>query len=148
MKKTILLAIVATNIFANSFTVAIQEYNKGHYKKAIELYKQAADENNYKAESNLAYMYQMGIGTKVNYQKAMNYYRRAYRDGSQYASYNIGIMYYVGQGVQKNYKQAAHWWRISALHGNEHAVQILSILCAKHPNLCHFKGKTSYDTTY
>jgi len=144
--KTITIAtifIISSSLFANSYTAGLQEYRQKHYKKAIELYTQAMYAKNYKAELNLAYMYNQGIGITVNYTKAFNLYKKAYQDGSKLASYDIAAMYYLGQGVSKNYQKAIKWWDISALQGNQRAAYVLSIMCAKHPLMCHFKRNTN-----
>ena len=48
-----------------------------NYKKAIEWYKNAAEQGHANAQCNLGVMYYNGRGVDVNYKKAIEWYEKA-----------------------------------------------------------------------
>lgn len=83
------------------------------YKEAIELYTQAALQNNQFGQYNLGYMYENGLGTSVNYEEAEFWYRKAADQGHALAYCALGFMQHrglIGRAsiylANKNYTQA------------------------------------------
>lgn len=92
-------------------------YNAKKYKKALELYLQAADLGNPEAQGDIGYMYEKGVGVDTDYAMALKWYLKAAEQGNSVGLFNVGSLYYFGRGVQKDYSEAAKWWLKAAEQG-------------------------------
>lgn len=92
-------------------------YNAKKYKKALELYLQAADLGNPEAQGDIGYMYEKGVGVNTDYAMALKWYLKAAEQGNSVGLFNVGSLYYFGRGVQKDYSEAAKWWLKAAEQG-------------------------------
>ena len=92
-------------------------YNAKKYKKALELYIQAADLGNPEAQGDIGYMYEKGVGVNTDYAMALKWYLKAAEQGNSVGLFNVGSLYYFGRGVQKDYSEAAKWWLKAAEQG-------------------------------
>lgn len=86
--------------------------------RAIEYYRKAAALNNARAQNNLGWAYERGMGVKKNYKEAVRLFRLAAANGNALAWQNLGAMYVDGLGVAKNGKEAVRLFRESARLGN------------------------------
>ena len=91
------------------------------YKKALELYLQAAEQGHDGAQTQVGYIYGKGIGVNEDKSKAFSWYKKAATQGNQYSQYNLGLYYENGLGVEKDLGTAAYWYEKSALQGNKSA---------------------------
>ncbi|HFC04167.1 MAG TPA: sel1 repeat family protein, partial [Rhizobiales bacterium] len=57
--------------------------------KAFELFQKAADNGNAWAMNNLAGLYEMGWGTRIDKEKAITLYKRASQKGNEQAGKNL-----------------------------------------------------------
>lgn len=66
----------------------------GNKKKALDLYLQSAEKDNYKAQNNVGQFFEHGIGTEIDLEKAREYYRlSAQSDKSKgYPEENLGLL--------------------------------------------------------
>ena len=83
------------------------------YQEAIELYTQAALQNNQFGQYNLGYMYENGLGTNVNYEAAEFWYRKAMEQNHALSYCALGFMQHRGLTgrasiylANRNYTQA------------------------------------------
>ena len=88
---------------------ALDAYNKGDYKSAVNEWSSLADQGNATAQFNLALMYEDGKGVLKDYKQAVKWYRRAADQGHAIAQNNLGWMYAYGNGVLKSMTQAKYW---------------------------------------
>ena len=93
-------------------------YDNQNYDKAIDYYKEAAEQGNAEAQNSLGIMYYNGEGVEKNYTEAVKWYRKAAEQGNADAHINLGNRYYYGEGVEKNYSEAVKWYRKAAEQGN------------------------------
>ena len=100
------------------------------YKKAIELYLQAAERGHVDAQFRLGYYYAME-SVPVDYKQAMQWYLKAAERGNRSAMCNIGIMYERGQGVSVDKSQALAWYNKAAEAGLEIAKENAEKLVAQ-----------------
>ena len=70
-----------------------------------------------KAQTNLGFMQQQGLGVPQDYKAAMNWYKRAVETGLALAQYNLGVMYAYGQGVTQDYRASVKWLKLAAEQG-------------------------------
>ncbi|MBR5092745.1 MAG: SEL1-like repeat protein [Bacteroidales bacterium] len=102
-------------------------FGEKNYTKALDLYRQAADKGNAKAQYIIGDMYFFGNGETPDYVQAFNWYSKAANQGDADAQFNLGVMYNDGLGVTKDYTQAVYWYSKSANQGNASAQFCLGI---------------------
>ena len=89
-------------------------YQQKQYKKALALYKQAAEHGDAKAQTKLGICYCNGWGVSKDYLQAVSWFRQAAEQGEANAQANLGVCYYNGWGVGQNYSQAVYWYKKAA----------------------------------
>ena len=88
------------------------------YTKAIEWFRQAAEQGYAAAQSAIGICHYYGRGVTQDYAQAANWYRKAAEQGYARAQNNLGVCYHNGQGVTQDYTQAANWYRKAAEQGH------------------------------
>ena len=81
-------------------------------------YRRAADQGDARAQHNLGYMYEYGLGIPQDYVEAVRWYRKAAEQGLADAQFNLGTMYDNGRGLPQDYSEAARWYRKAAEQGD------------------------------
>lgn len=81
--------------------------------KSFLLFKEAANEGNTEAQTNLAWMYYAGIGVKEDKQLAISWYTKSANQGSNLSKYNLAYIYLF----DKNYLEALHWFEEASKQG-------------------------------
>ena len=94
--------------------------------------RKAADQDNWRAETDLGWMYQYGQGVTQNYAESLILFRKAadvkftyslngkavtVQVGDARAQTNLGLMYEFGIGVAKDDREATVWFRKAADQG-------------------------------
>jgi len=79
--------------------------------------RKVAEQGDAKAQGELGYRYQIGLGFMRDTIEAVKWYRKAAEQGFAPAQGNLGVMYYQGQGVGKNSMEAGKWFRKAADQG-------------------------------
>lgn len=108
------------------------DWGRSDRKKALKLYKEAAEQGYHDAYCKLGIVYQEGRIISRDIQKAMEYYHTAGKMGNLVAYYNIAALYYHGKYVQKNYVKAVKYYTMAADRGYSRAQNDLG--------LCHYYG--------
>ena len=80
-----------------------------NYQEARTWYERAAAQGHAQATNNLAYLYDLGVGTKQDRQRGFDLYRRAADLGSAEAMWNLANMYGAGQLGEKDFYMACVW---------------------------------------
>ena len=91
----------------------------------------AAEEDDARAQSELAYYYAKGIGTEQDDSEAFNWYFNAAENDDVHAQFNLGIMYAKGRGVKQNFQEAFHWYQKAAEQNDALAQATLGMMCSK-----------------
>ena len=102
--------------------------NNQDYKSALPIYTKLAHQGNATAQDQLARMYLMGLGVKINLSKAVYWFEKAANQGFDNSQYELGLMYATGKGVTQNYQNAIFYWQQAATQGNENAKKALQVL--------------------
>ena len=121
---------VASNI-TEQYTNGLTLYNQGHYKEAMESFRNLAAREYVDAQYYVGVMYSKGQGVDQNFQEAVNWYNRAAANGHSEAQNNLGFMYTIGQGVGKDYNKAVKWYTKAAEQGNLQAQYSLGTMYSK-----------------
>ena len=88
-------------------------------KAPLELCKDAynGDEN---AQSNLAYIFEIGQGVDVNISEAVYWYEKAAQKGDVVSQTNLGALYLSGhKDLKKDYLKAIQYLVLAAEQGND-----------------------------
>ena len=99
-------------------------------KKAVELYRQAADRGNPTAMESLGCMYEEGRGVPQDPVKAVELYRQAADAGNHMGEYRLGRCYEQGTGVRKDRHRAMELYRQASAGGCKEAGEALKRLRA------------------
>ena len=110
------------------FTKANEYYDKKDYKKAIDLYLEAATKGYAPAQGQLGFLYYNGLGVTKDYTKAVEWYSKAAEQGDANAQDSLGFMYYNGLGVTKDYTKAYEWFSKAAEQGHANGQNNLGIM--------------------
>ena len=111
------LAFFSFGTLADNLEEGFAATQKGDYKKATPLLKEAATQGNAMAQVLLGLMYKNGKGLKQNTKEAVNSFRIAAKQGDADGQYNLGVMYDRGLGVKQDYKEAAKCYQLAAEQG-------------------------------
>ncbi len=127
MKKKYLFGLILAffamgSMMAQTYTLksAQRDYSRGNeyyaqkdYVIAAALYKKAADYGYDRAQNNLGWCYQHGLGVEKDYTKAAQWYRKSATQGYAKAQNNLGYCYEHGYGVKQDYGMASEWYKMA-----------------------------------
>jgi len=85
---------------------AYDNYQKGVYAKAYEIFKSLSDNGDEQAAYGLGVCYYNGRGTTKNLEEALKCFEKSYNRGNKSAAFIIGKCYFYGQGVEKDFYKA------------------------------------------
>ncbi|WP_375752857.1 tetratricopeptide repeat protein [Vibrio sp. HN007] len=91
------------------FALATLHAEFDEYEKSFELFKELADSDVTEAQTNLANMYLLGLGTEKDVNTAIYYLTKAAEKGDRLARYRLGEIYYRGDDVVSNYLLARQY---------------------------------------
>jgi len=99
----------------------------------------SADQDNYTAKNDLAYMLYNGLGGDKDYVKAFELYQQISKHGDVLAQANLGTMYATGTGTAIDKARAYAWYTFAANQGNalaaENRNELLLVLSWEELNL-------------
>ncbi|EGB09495.1 hypothetical protein AURANDRAFT_23917 [Aureococcus anophagefferens] len=91
-------------------------------KKAMKLYRAAADRGSAVAQTNLAIL----LCHEKKFEEAFRYFALAADRGYTPGEINLGICYRNGQGTEVDLGKARYWFERGAAKGHEKAIEILA----------------------
>src|SRR6266542_3921162 len=94
--------------FYNMSKTGAKDSNKGTNKdlyKAFYWHRNAAENGDIEAQSNLAKLYEEGKGTEKDLKKAFYWYQKAAKNNVKEAQYILALSYYDGEGTEKNFEK-------------------------------------------
>ena len=117
VKKIIISTILSSYLFAGSYDNGIESYKKSEYKKALESFKIASNNNDNRAMLAIGIIYANGDGVRWDPVKSFDWFKKAANAGNKYAYIKLGNLF----ASQKNYEKAFQWFLKSANAGNDKA---------------------------
>ena len=81
-------------------------YRAGNFEKAVEVYRQSAEEGNAEAQFDIGYAYYTGEGIGRDYTSAAMWFKRSAKQQFAKAMYNLAYCYMNGRGVPRDYDKA------------------------------------------
>jgi len=97
-------------------------------QRALELFRQSAEQGNAIAQNQLGLMYGRGQGVTRDDAEATNWYRKAADQGYAFAQRNLGLYYRTGRGVAQDFRVALKLYRQAAEQGNALAQNDLGLM--------------------
>ena len=86
--------------------VAMKAIERGHYATAERALRKAAVKGDVRAQNNLGYLYENGLGIPQDFTQALQWYKRAADGGLADAQYNLATLYHHGRGVARDHTTA------------------------------------------
>jgi TPR repeat protein len=96
---------------------AVAASRQHDFAKARELFAEAAQAGDARAQFNLGRMWLEGEGGRRDYAQALTWSEKAARQGIPGAQYDMGRIYDQGLGVRRNAQRAAAWYQKAAASG-------------------------------
>src|SRR5260370_499415 len=96
--------------------------------EGVKWYRKAAEQNDAKAELNLANAYANGQGVAKDDAEAVKWYRKAAEQDFAQAQISLALSYALGQGVAKDYVESYKWTLLAASQGDKDAKETMTIL--------------------
>lgn len=131
MKRLALVAVLFIGLALSAradFNAGVAAYNRGDYAAASAEFMALAEQGQAKAQFNLGFMYEKGLGAPADDGEAMKWYRKAAEQGHAGAQNNLGVMYETGKGVPQDYVEAYFWYSLATAQDNDLAVPNLDNL--------------------
>lgn len=94
-----------------------------NYSRAIELYTEAAESGNSRAQLELGFLYYVGQGVDQDFSKAHDWFYKAALENYNMAQYNLAIMWYTGNNKfnRSSLVEAYAWASIADLNNYQGA---------------------------
>lgn len=115
----------------NNMGSARQEYNRGDFQRARQIWKNHADKGNPEAQAWLGSLYANGDGVDVDDVNALSWYEKAAEQGYPMAQANVGAMYYMGRGTEISIDKAVYWLSAAADNNDVNGLFNLAVLYTK-----------------
>lgn len=87
-----------------------------------------SEEGHYRAQYNLARIYQYGRGLPKDEAEAVKWYRKAAEQGYLPAQEELGVLYHNGHGVGRDETEAYKWWLLAGAQGSDYANKEYGVL--------------------
>ena len=110
------------------FQVGLDAYNAGEYQEAFQEWKVLAESGEARAQYNIAWMYNYGVGTLKDRSASVDWYKKSAEQGYIHAQYNLGNMYLRADIAE--YEEAVYWFRRAAEQGDAPAQYNLGLMYA------------------
>jgi TPR repeat protein len=88
------------------------------YAEALRYFQRGAEAGDTRAQTNLGYLFDQGLGVKQDYATALTWYRQAAEAGNALAQNNLADLILRGEGVAQSDSEAFRWFEKSASQGH------------------------------
>ncbi|CAM8656656.1 COG0790 FOG, TPR repeat, SEL1 subfamily [Burkholderiales bacterium] len=113
--------------FSPELEAGLKAIDRKHYATALRAFRPQGDAGEARAQNNLGFMYERGMGVTQSYVEAMNWYRKAADQGLPEAQFNVASLYHNGYGVEVNNSQAVFWLKKAAAQELPDALYLLAV---------------------
>jgi len=114
MRQLFIIVCMVSALYSDQFTQAVEDYEEGMYDSALRTFYTLAQDDDDKAQYNLALMYANGLGVEIDNAKAKLWYEKAARQGNASAQYNLAQLYTTEESSDsKHYFKAKYWYEKS-----------------------------------
>ncbi|RLA80343.1 MAG: hypothetical protein DRG78_11155 [Epsilonproteobacteria bacterium] len=113
-KKIVLILLLTSYLFAGSYDNGIEAYKQGKYKKAMDSFHIASNNDDNRAMLVIGIMYANGDGVSKDQVKSVEWFTKAAKAGNEHAWTKLGNIY----AVKEDYKNAYKWFLKAAEKGD------------------------------
>ena len=117
LNKILISVILCSNLFAGSYDNGINFYKEAKYKKAMDSFLIASNNNDNRAMLVVGIMYANGDGVKKDAKKSFHWFEKSAKAGNTHAFMKLGNIY----ASKEDYKNAFQWFKKAANIGNAKA---------------------------
>lgn len=119
MKRRVLALILISlcGLARADFNAALRAIERGHYPTAERALRKPAASGDARAQNNLGYLYEHGLGVAQSFEQALHWYRKASDAGLPEARYNLATLYHHGRGVPRSFENALALFTAAAQAG-------------------------------
>ncbi len=119
MKRSVLVLILISlcGLARADFNAAMRAIERAHYPTAERALRKPAASGDARAQNNLGYLYEHGLGVAQSYEQALIWYRKASEAGLPEAKYNLATLYHYGRGVPRSLEIALPLFTAAAQAG-------------------------------
>ncbi|GLH74403.1 HcpA family protein [Geothrix limicola] len=145
-------AIAARGGSAQAMTFLGWFYVKGlgglnpDYAIARQLFETASVLGNARADGNLGYLYEMGLGVTKNLSTALTKYKLSAEEGDLISQRYLGFIYETGQEVEVDSIQAFHYYRLAVDQNDPDALAGVFRLLLRYPTLSEVDTRPALDS--
>ena len=117
LKKIFIFSILCTYLFAGSYDNGIESYKQSKYKKAMESFLIASNNDDNRAMLVIGIMYANGDGVQKDKEKSFEWFKKAANTGNLHAFNKLGNIY----ATEEDYAKAFKWFKKAADVGDSKA---------------------------
>ncbi|KAI8903223.1 hypothetical protein EDD86DRAFT_215632 [Gorgonomyces haynaldii] len=99
------------------YDLGLKHYSQKEFTLAFEYLSKAAQMDHILAQSRLGYMYDYGLGTKIDFERAMHWHLKASSKNHDSMAW-VGWLHLNGQGTRTDYEEAKRWFEKSVAGGS------------------------------
>jgi hypothetical protein len=93
---------------------AVAANKAGDWVRAVQIWRQLAEQGDRRAQAMLGVMYDMGRGVPLDRVEGLKWTRRAAEQGDAGSQFALGSAYAAGEVVTRDWAEAAKWHRRAA----------------------------------
>ena len=113
----VVVSLLAAPAAAQDRDKGVEANARDDYAAALIELRPLAEQGDADAQTNLAIMFENGLGVAQDYTEAVKWYQRAAEQGHVGAQNNLGVMYGNGRGVAQDHAEAVKWYQRAAEQG-------------------------------
>ena len=113
----VVVSLLAAPAAAQDRDKGVEANERDDYAAALIELRPLAEQGDADAQTNLAIMFENGLGVPQDYTEAVKWYQRAAEQGHAGAQNNLGVMYGNGRGVPQDHAEAVKWYQLAAEQG-------------------------------
>jgi len=108
------IAVISSLAQAQDYNDGLLAASDGDYSTAVTKWKPLADQNDARAQFNMALMYHSGLGVSMDEAKAVSLYKESAKNGYKLAQEFLAAAYYEGWfGLPRDRKKGDYWLSLS-----------------------------------
>ena len=113
----VVVSLLAAPAVAQDREKGVEANARDDYAAALIELRPLAERGDADAQTNLAIMFENGLGVPQDYTEAVKWYQRAAEQGHVGAQNNLGVIYGNGRGVPQDHAEAVKWYQLAAEQG-------------------------------
>lgn len=110
------------------FTAGLTALSREHASTAFRAWMKVAEQGSAEGQNNVAYLYERGLGVKLDYKKAEKWYLLASEQGLPVAKYNLAMLTYKGHINNRDTRKSVEWLRQADESGHIPSTYMLGVL--------------------